>query len=69
MPFHHVNPNTIYTPISSLNPMTESYKIKCRITYKTERRYYSNSRGQGSVFSIELVDEGKGEIRGTFFND
>jgi replication factor A1 len=32
-------------------------------------RHYNNNRGEGCVFSIELLDCLGGEIRGTFFND
>lgn len=49
--------------------MVDSWKVKGRITYKSEKRYYSNANGQGSVFSIEIIDLNKGEIRGTFFKE
>jgi len=32
-------------------------------------RTYKNARGEGKLFSIELVDSEGGEIKGTFFND
>jgi len=32
-------------------------------------RTYINSNGEGKVFGIEIIDEGGGEIKGTFFND
>uniref|UniRef100_A0A8B9SHW9 Replication protein A subunit n=1 Tax=Anas platyrhynchos TaxID=8839 RepID=A0A8B9SHW9_ANAPL len=39
-----------------------------RVTQKGQIRTWSNSRGEGKLFSIELVDE-SGEIRATAFND
>lgn len=42
--------------------------IKVRVLTKSQIRTYSNSRGDGKFFTIELVDE-SGEIRCTGFNN
>lgn len=42
--------------------------IKARVTNKSNIRTWSNSRGEGKLFSIDLVDE-SGEIRCTAFRD
>lgn len=42
--------------------------IKARVTNKSNIRTWANSRGEGKLFSIDLVDE-SGEIRLTGFKD
>ncbi|XP_023618575.1 replication protein A 70 kDa DNA-binding subunit isoform X5 [Myotis lucifugus] len=44
------------------------WTICARVTNKSQIRTWSNSRGEGKLFSIELVDE-SGEIRATAFNE
>ncbi|XP_078445823.1 replication protein A 70 kDa DNA-binding subunit A-like [Wolffia australiana] len=55
-------------PISSLNPYQGRWTIKARVTSKGELRRYSNPRGEGKVFSFDLLDSEGGEIRATCFN-
>lgn len=61
---HH---NTI--PITALNPYSNKWAIKARITSKADKRSWSNANGQGTLFSIDLLDSDKGEIRATFFKE
>ncbi|MGH0165031.1 UNVERIFIED_CONTAM: hypothetical protein FKN15_048009 [Acipenser sinensis] len=44
------------------------WTIRARITNKSQIRTWSNSRGEGKLFSMEIVDE-SGEIRVTGFNE
>ena len=44
------------------------WTIKARVTNKSQVRSWSNSRGEGKLFSINLADE-SGEIRATAFRE
>ncbi|CAN0330016.1 replication protein A 70 kDa DNA-binding subunit-like [Lampetra fluviatilis] len=55
-------------PISNLNPYQNRWTIRARITSKSDIRRWSNSRGEGRFFSIDLQDE-SGEIRAIAFNE
>jgi len=50
-----------------LNPYSNHWTIKARITQKSEIKTWSNQRGEGKLFNVTLMDE-TGGIRGTGFN-
>ncbi|XP_015183898.1 PREDICTED: replication protein A 70 kDa DNA-binding subunit isoform X2 [Polistes dominula] len=56
------------TPIVALSPYQNKWVIKARVTSKSNIITWSNSRGEGKLFSCDLVDE-SGEIRCTAFRD
>ena len=51
-----VGTETIY-PIASLTPYQNKWTIKARVTHKSDIRSWSNARGEGTLFSMDLVDE------------
>ncbi|CAH2078559.1 unnamed protein product [Thlaspi arvense] len=55
-------------PINALSPYSGRWTIKARVTSKGELRHYNNQRGDGKVFSFDLLDADGGEIRATCFN-
>lgn len=55
-------------PISSLTPYNNKWTIKARVTNKSDIRKWSNSRGEGYLFSMDFLD-GSGEIRATAFKE
>ncbi|GAB1863336.1 Replication protein A subunit [Camponotus japonicus] len=54
-------------PIAMLSPYQNRWIIKARVTNKSTIRTWSNSRGEGKLFSMDLIDE-SGEIRCVAFN-
>jgi len=48
--------------------ITLRWVIKARVTSKTPVRTWSNARGEGKLFSMDLIDE-SGEIRATAFKE
>ena len=46
-----------------------SWIIKAKVTDKSELKTFHNQRGDGSVFSIELLDSHGGEIKCSLYND
>ena len=55
-------------PIEALNPYSNRWQIKARVSNKGELRTYNSAKGEGSVFSVDLSDE-TGEIRATAFKE
>lgn len=55
-------------PIEGLSPYQNKWTIKARVTSKSDVKHWSNQRGEGKLFSVNLLDE-SGEIKATGFND
>lgn len=55
-------------PISSLSPYQNKWVIKARVTAKPPIRTWSNAKGEGKLFSFDMMDE-SGSIRATAFRD
>ncbi|KAL4570238.1 hypothetical protein LXL04_025889 [Taraxacum kok-saghyz] len=67
-PTSKTEPPARIMPISQLNPYQGRWTIKARVTSKTELRHYNNAKGDGKVFSFDLLDSEGTEIRVTCFN-
>mmetsp|Transcript_21096 Transcript_21096/g.29794 ORF Transcript_21096/g.29794 Transcript_21096/m.29794 type:complete len:643 (-) Transcript_21096:211-2139(-) len=57
------------TPISQLNMYQNRWTIKARVTSKSDIRTWSNARGEGSLFSVDLLDSSGMDIRATLFKE
>uniref|UniRef100_A0A6U3S1P3 Replication protein A subunit n=1 Tax=Ditylum brightwellii TaxID=49249 RepID=A0A6U3S1P3_9STRA len=57
------------TPIAALNMYMNRWVIRARLTTKSDIRTWSNARGEGSLFSCELLDSSGQDIRCTFFKE
>lgn len=55
------------TPIAGLNPYQGRWTIKARVTTKGDLRRYNNAKGEGTVFSFDVIDADGGQIRVTCF--
>ncbi|XP_013143928.1 PREDICTED: replication protein A 70 kDa DNA-binding subunit [Papilio polytes] len=55
-------------PIASLSPYQNKWVIKARVMNKSAVRTWSNARGEGKLFSMDLCDD-SGEIRATAFKN
>ncbi|THH19467.1 hypothetical protein EW146_g1696 [Bondarzewia mesenterica] len=58
--------NSIF-PIEGLSPYQNNWKIRARVTQKSDVRTYSNQRGEGKFFNVTFMDD-SGEIKATGFN-
>jgi replication factor A1 len=58
----------VITSISQLNPYNTNATIKARVAFKSAVRTYTNQKGEGRLFHVELVDS-SGEIKCTLFNE
>ncbi|KAF9164155.1 Replication factor A protein 1 [Actinomortierella ambigua] len=54
-------------PIASLSPYQNRWTIMARVTQKSEIKRWQNQRGDGKLFSVNLLDD-SGEIKATGFN-
>lgn len=64
------DPNVRISDIHSLNPYAGGrWTIKARVTTRAPIKHWTNARGQGKLFSCDLLDSKGGEIRATMFND
>lgn len=57
------------TPIAGLNLYSNRWTIKARLTSKSDIRTWRNAKGEGSLFSMELLDHSGTDIRATCFKE
>jgi replication factor A1 len=56
-------------PIAALNPYSNRWSFKARITNKGDKRSWNNAKGSGTLFSIDVLDKEGSDIKGTFFKE
>jgi replication factor A1 len=61
--------NSPIHPISSLHPFQNAWVIKARVTNKSEVKRWSNAKGEGRLFSFDLLDADGGDIKVTAFKE
>ena len=44
-------------PIQSLNPYSNRWQIKARVSAKSDIKHYTNARGDGKLFNVTFTDE------------
>ncbi|SCU87614.1 LAFA_0E07800g1_1 [Lachancea sp. 'fantastica'] len=54
--------------IEQLSPYQNMWTIKARVSFKGDIKTWSNQKGEGKLFNVNLLDT-SGEIRATAFND
>ncbi|GKY95854.1 hypothetical protein MPSEU_000546000 [Mayamaea pseudoterrestris] len=57
------------TPIAGLNMYNNRWTIRARVTTKSDIRTWRNAKGEGSLFSLELLDDSNVDIRATLFKE
>lgn len=57
------------TPISGLNMYSNRWVIRAKVKNKSGVRTWSNAKGEGSLFSIELLDSSGTDVKATFFKE
>lgn len=67
-PHQDTNFDGLTYPINSLSPYQNKWVIRARVTNKSSIRTWSNAKGEGKLFSMDLKDE-TGEIRATAFRE
>ena len=58
----------VYVGVHQLRILLQRWSIKVRVTNKSNIRTWSNARGEGRLFSVDLIDQ-TGEIKASGFND
>jgi len=58
-----------FTPISGLNMYSNRWTIRAKITNKSEIRTWSNAKGEGSLFSVVVLDSSGTDVKCTFFKE
>jgi replication factor A1 len=61
-------PSFIQRGLNQYDSFLTRWKIKARVSQKSEVKRWSNARGEGKLFSVTFLDE-SGQIKATGFND
>lgn len=61
--------HTPITAIANLNMYNNRWTIRARVTSKSDIRTWSNAKGEGTLFSVDLLDAQNMDVRATFFRE
>ena len=53
---HKKAEDVVYTPIKALSTFNYDWRIKVRLTKKFEMKHWKNSRTEGCLMNLELMD-------------
>lgn len=67
-PIVRSNPGSNATPIAALSMYNNRFTLQVNCTAKSDVRVWSNNKGEGSLFSVDLLDQSS-DIRATFFKE
>lgn len=51
------SPDDKYVPIAILNTFTQEWVIRVKVFKKYGLKHYSNQRGSGCIFNLDLIDK------------
>ena len=57
------------TPISGLNMYSNRWVIRAKVVSKSGVRTWSNAKGEGQLFSMEILDSSGTDVKCTFFKE
>lgn len=58
-----------YYPIKKITMFLRMFTIKVRVTAKSDIKSWSNPKGEGRLFSVDLIDQAGDQIRATAFTN
>lgn len=64
-----VSSNISCLPINALNPYSNKWTIRARVTSKSEMKSWAKENSSGSFFSVELLDNDETAIKAMFWKD
>lgn len=68
-PIVRTSPGDAITPIANLTLYSTRWTLRARVSNKSDIKTWSNAKGEGRLFSIELRDSSGSDVKGTFFRD
>lgn len=58
-----------FMPLSCLNTFAREWTIKAKVIKKYPMKYWKNERGEGNLFSVDLMDREDTQIQATMYKE